>query len=106
MCSRNFVTSFAEDNKDKVLVDVDASLVVNHVNLSVLCLFVLCFCLYLCQSYRYKIRHKRDQIIVVISCMNVKIYKPSLVSNKIVIDLKYIYVKGLLSRLLRSISIW
>ena len=44
--SRNFVTSFTEYNKDKVPVDVATSLVVNHVNTGVLCLFVLC--LYLC----------------------------------------------------------
>ena len=54
LCSRNFVTSFTEYNKDKVHVDVATSLVVNHVNLGVLCLFVLCLCLYLCQSYRSK----------------------------------------------------
>ena len=52
--SRNFVTSFEEYNKDKVVVDVATTLVVNHVNLGVLCLFVLCLCLYLCQSYRSK----------------------------------------------------
>ena len=46
VCSRNFVTSFTEYNKDKVPVDVATSLVVNHVNLGVLCLFVLCLCLY------------------------------------------------------------
>ena len=43
--SRNFVTSFIEYNKDKVLVDVATSLVVNHVNIGVLCPFVLC-CVY------------------------------------------------------------
>ena len=42
MRSRNFVTSFTEYNKDKVPVDVATSLVVNHVNIGVLCLFVLC----------------------------------------------------------------
>ena len=52
--SRNFVTSFTKYNKDKVPVDVATSLVVNHVNIGVLCLFVLCLCLYLCQSYRSK----------------------------------------------------
>ena len=46
--SRDFVTSFDEYNKDKVLVDVATSLVVNRVNLGVLCLFMLCLCLYLC----------------------------------------------------------
>ena len=46
--SRNFVTSFAEYNKDKVPVDVATSLVVNHINLGVLCLFMLCLCLHLC----------------------------------------------------------
>ena len=46
--SRNFVTSFTEYNKDKVPVDVATSLLVNHVNLSALCLFMLCLCLYLC----------------------------------------------------------
>ena len=43
--SRNFVTSFTEYNKDKVPVDVATSLVVNHVNIGVLCLFVLWLCL-------------------------------------------------------------
>ena len=43
--SRNFVTSFAEDNKEKVPVDIATSLVVNHVNIGVLCPFVLC-CVY------------------------------------------------------------
>ena len=41
VCSRNFVISFAEYNKDKVLVDVATSLVVNHLNIGALCLFVL-----------------------------------------------------------------
>ena len=41
VCSRNFVTSFVEDNKDKVPMDVATSLVVNHVNIGVLCLFEL-----------------------------------------------------------------
>ena len=45
--SRNFVTSFAEYNKDKIPVDVATSLVVNHVNIDVLFLFMLCLCLYL-----------------------------------------------------------
>ena len=54
MRSRNFVTSFAEYNKDKVPMDVATSLVVNHVNLGVLHLFVLCLCLYLCHNYRSK----------------------------------------------------
>ena len=45
VCSRNFVTSFNEYNKDKVPVDVATSLVVNHVNIGVLCPFVLC-CVY------------------------------------------------------------
>ena len=40
--SRNLVTSFTEYNKDKVPMDVATSLVVNHVNLGVLYLFVLC----------------------------------------------------------------
>ena len=39
--SRNFVTSFTDYNKDKVPMDVATSLVVNHVNIGVLCLFVL-----------------------------------------------------------------
>ena len=43
--SRNFVTPFTEYNKDKVLVDVATSLVVNHVNLGVLCLIVSCLSL-------------------------------------------------------------
>ena len=41
MCSRKFVTSFTEYNKDKVSVDVATSLVVNHVNIGVLCPFLL-----------------------------------------------------------------
>ena len=41
MHSRNFVTSVAKDNKDKVPVDVAASLVVNHVNMGVLCFCVM-----------------------------------------------------------------
>ena len=40
--SRNFLTSFTEYNKDKVPVDIATSLVVNHVNIGVLCPFVLC----------------------------------------------------------------
>ena len=52
--SRNFVTSFTEYNKDKVPMDVATSLVVNHVNIGVLCLFVLCLCLCLWRSYRSK----------------------------------------------------
>ena len=71
--SRNFVTSFTEYNKDKVPVDIATSLVVNHVNLGVLCLFVLCLYLCLWQSYRSKIKHKNDQITIGISCMNVKL---------------------------------
>ena len=46
--SRNFVTSFTEYNNDKVPVDVATSLVVNHVNLGVLCLYVSWLCLYAC----------------------------------------------------------
>ena len=46
LSSRNFVTSFTEYNKDKVPMDVATSLVVNHINLGVLCLFE--FYLYLC----------------------------------------------------------
>ena len=42
--SMNFVTSFTEYNKDKVLVDVATSLVVNHINLGVV-FIVLCLCL-------------------------------------------------------------
>ena len=59
MRSRNFLTPFVEDNKGKVPMDVATSLVGNHVNLGVLCLFMLC--LYLCswKSYRSKIRHKK-----------------------------------------------
>ena len=41
VCSRNFVTSFTEYNKDKVPVDVATSLVVNHVNFGVLYLYVV-----------------------------------------------------------------
>jgi hypothetical protein len=43
--SRNFVTSFPKYNKDKVPVDVATSLVVNHVNIGVLCPSMLC-CVY------------------------------------------------------------
>ena len=73
--SRNFVTSFTEYNKDKVPLDVATSLVVNHVNIGVLCLFVLCLCLCLRRSYRSKIIHKhlKDWIIVGILCMNAKL---------------------------------
>ena len=76
MRSRNFVISFTEYNKDKVPVDVATSLVVNHVNIGVLCLFVLCLCLCLWRSYRSKIIDKnlKDWIIVGILCMNVKLY--------------------------------
>ena len=44
--SRNFVTSFTKYNKDKVLVDVATSLVVNHINLGALCLFYACVYIY------------------------------------------------------------
>ena len=71
--SRNFVTSFVEYNKDKVPMDVATSFVVNHVNLGVLCLFVLCLYLCLWRSYRSNIRHKKDQITISISCMNAKL---------------------------------
>ena len=66
MRSRKFVTSFTEYNKDKVPVDVATSSLVNHVNIGVLCLFVLCLCLCLWWSYRSKIIHKhlKDWIIV------------------------------------------
>ena len=40
--SRNFVTSFTKYNKDKVPMDIATSLVVKHVNIGVLCPFVLC----------------------------------------------------------------
>jgi hypothetical protein len=52
-----------------------------------------------------KIRHKKDQITVVISCMNAKLYKLSSMHGKTVIDMKYMYVKRLVSRLVRSRSI-
>ena len=42
MRNRNFVTFCIEYNKDKVPVDVATSLVVNDVNIGVLCPFVLC----------------------------------------------------------------
>ena len=54
--SKNFVTPLL-NIKDKVPVDVATLLVVNHVNLGVLCFFVLCLCLYLCHSYRSKIKY-------------------------------------------------
>ena len=44
--SRNFVFYFTKYNKDKVPMDVATSLVVNHVNIGVLCLILLC--LWLC----------------------------------------------------------
>ena len=46
VCNKNFVPSFTKYNKDKVHVDVATSLVVNHINMGVLCLFELCLCLY------------------------------------------------------------
>ena len=58
VCSRNFVTSFTKYNKDKVPVDVATSLVVNHVNLGVLCLFLLCLYLCLWQSCSSRIIYK------------------------------------------------
>ena len=73
MRNRNFVTSFTEYNKAKVPVDVATSLVVNHVNIGVLHLFVLCLCLCLWRSYRSKIIHKKDWITVGILCMNAKL---------------------------------
>ena len=45
MRSRNFVTLFTEYNKDEVPMDVATSLVVNHVNLGVVCL-LCCICVY------------------------------------------------------------
>ena len=71
--SRNFVTSFTEYNKDKVPMDVATSLVVNHINIGILCLFLLCLCLCLWQSCRSKIIHKKDRIKVGILCMNAKL---------------------------------
>ena len=55
-------------------MDVATSLVVNHVNIGVLCLFALYLCLYLWRSYRSKIIHKylKDWITVGILCMNAK----------------------------------
>ena len=50
--NRNFVTSFTEYNKDKVPVDVATSLVVNHVNIGVLCPFMLC-CVYVYGKVTY-----------------------------------------------------
>ena len=41
MCSRKFVTSFTEYNKDKVPMDVATSLAVNHVNLGVVFICVM-----------------------------------------------------------------
>ena len=43
--SRNFVFPFTEYKKDKVLVDIATSLVVNHVNISLLYLFESCLSL-------------------------------------------------------------
>ena len=40
--SRNFVFPFTKYNIDKLLVDVASFLVVNHVNIGVLCLVMLC----------------------------------------------------------------
>ena len=53
-------------------MDVATSLVVNHVNLGVV-FIVLCLCLCLWQSYKSKIRHKKDQITVGISSVNAKL---------------------------------
>jgi predicted transcriptional regulator YheO len=72
--SRSFVTSFTEYNKDKVPMDVATSLVVNHVNIGVLCLFVLCLCLCLWRSCKPKIIHNKDWITVGILCMNVNLF--------------------------------
>ena len=73
--SRDFVTSFSKYNKDKVPMDVATSLVENHVNIGVLCLFVVCLCLYLWRSCRSRIIHKhlKDWTIVDILCMNAKL---------------------------------
>ena len=52
--SRNFVFPFTKYNKeDKVPVDVATFLVMNHVNIGVLCLFVLCLCLYVWLNERF-----------------------------------------------------
>jgi hypothetical protein len=56
---------FAKYNKDKVPMDVATSLVVNHVNLGVLCLFMLCLCLCLwrsCSSRRIHINIKNSRL--------------------------------------------
>ena len=72
-----------------------------------MCYVYLCYgCVYIhVEVIDLKIRHKKDQITVVISCMNAKLYKLSLVHSKIVIDLKHIYVKRLVSRLVCNRSI-
>ena len=45
MRNRNFVTFFTEYDKDKVPMDIAASLVVNRVNIGVLCL--LCYVVFM-----------------------------------------------------------
>ena len=88
---------FTTYNKDKVPMDVTTPLVVNHVNIGVLCLFVICLCLYLWQSCRSKIIHIRlkDWITVGILCMNAKLLQLYLVLSKMIIvyKKKFVFVK-------------
>ena len=75
VCSRNFVTSFAEYNKDKVHVDITTSLVVNHVNLGVSCLFELYLCLRVLLGYRSRkyLNIRRVWITIECLCINGKL---------------------------------
>ena len=73
--SRNFVFPFIEYNIDKVPVDVATLLIVNHVNIGVLCLFGLCLCLCLWlnkRSGKYP-NILRVWITIKYLCMNAKL---------------------------------
>ena len=69
-----------------------------------MCYVYLCYvCVYIhVKVIDLKIRHKKYKIKVVISCMNAKLYKLSSVRSTIIIDLKYFYVKRLVSKSVHS----
>ena len=73
--SRNFVYPSPNIIEDKVHVDVATSLVVNHVNIGVLCLFVLCLCLcvWLNEISGKYLNILRVWITFEYLCMNVKL---------------------------------